>query len=103
MTCDQGDARRAANKAILQVLALAEQARAEPGAQSLISDAELGAMLSSLVSLYAARAETLERFPPPIDPAKVTPTETLITISEMIRTIDVNMFDLSMWHERQSR
>jgi hypothetical protein len=88
---------------IATVLALAEQACATPHDVALVGDDELTALLSVAVRLYAARAEALERFAPPIDVAKVTPTEALVTISEMIRAININMFDLSMWHERQGR
>lgn len=82
---------------------LAEKARSAPDDTSLLTDKDLMAALSAAVRLYAARAEAMERFEPPIDKAKVMPTEALVTISEMIRVIDVNMFDLSMWHERQAR
>lgn len=88
---------------IAAVLALAEKARAAPDDVALLHDDELTALLSAAVRLYAARTEALERFSPPIDAAKVSPTEALVTISEMIRAINVNMFDLSMWHERQAR
>jgi hypothetical protein len=85
------------------VLVLVEKACAAPDDIAILGDDELTAVLSAAVRLYAARAEALERFAPPIDVAKVTPTEALVTISEMIRAINVNMFDLSMWHERQGR
>ncbi len=82
-------------------VALAEAARDTPEDTTLLTDEELMAAMTAAVRLYAARAEALERFAPPIDKSKVMPTEALRAISEMIRTIDVNMFDVSMWHARQ--
>ena len=91
------------SEVVARLLELAQAARARPDDVSVLSDAELAKAMSALVRLYAARVEALERFAPPIDPGQVSPTEALVTISEMIRTIDVNIFDLSMRHERQAR
>jgi len=48
----------------------------------------------------SARAEIRDEYPPPLVREKVTATDVAITVSEMVRVADLNMFDLSMWHGR---
>jgi hypothetical protein len=74
-------------------------AAAEAGA---LTDAELARALTAAVKLYAARAEDRCEYPPPLDKAQVNATEVATMVSEMIRVVDLNMFDLSMWHRRQA-
>jgi hypothetical protein len=64
-----------------------------------ISDDDIARAMSAAVKLYAARCEALGTFPAPVD-ASVTATEALTAICEIIRAVDVNMFELSMWHGR---
>ncbi len=42
----------------------------------------------------------VDEFPAPLIAEKVTATDVAITVSEMVRVADLNMFDLSMWHGR---
>ena len=65
-----------------------------------ISDAALEAVLTAAVKLYAARAELRQELPPPLTESDVTPTEVVVVASEMIRVVDLNPFDLSMWYRR---
>jgi hypothetical protein len=67
-----------------------------------LSDAELERVMTAAVKLYAARAEDRCEYPPPLDKAAVNATEVATAVSEMIRVVDLNMFDLSMWHRRQA-
>jgi hypothetical protein len=67
-----------------------------------LSDAELARAMTAAVKLYAARAEDSCEYPPPLDKAEVNATEVATMVSEMIRVVDLNMFDLSMWHRRQA-
>ena len=68
--------------------------------QTSISDAALEAVLTAAVKLYAARAEFRRELPPPLNEREVTPTEVVVVASEMIRVVDLNPFDLSMWYRR---
>jgi hypothetical protein len=68
--------------------------------QTSISDAALEAVLTAAVKLYAARAELRAELPPPLNEREVTPTEVVVVASEMIRVVDLNPFDLSMWYRR---
>ena len=66
----------------------------------MISDQELEQVLTAGVQLYARRTEATGLFPAPLSRAGVTATDVLTAVSEMIRVVDVNMFDLSMWFRR---
>ena len=68
--------------------------------QTAISDAALEAVLTAAVKLYAARAEFRRDLPPPLNEREVSPTEVVVVASEMIRVVDLNPFDLSMWYRR---
>ena len=65
-----------------------------------LSDEQLARVMTAAVRLYAARCDAMASFPPPVLREKVTATDVLISVCEMIRVADVNMFDLSMWHGR---
>jgi hypothetical protein len=79
-------------------LAAADLMRPEAGQ---LSDDDLRHVLSAAVRLYAARAEARDEFPVPLTAPEVTATDVAITVSEMIRAVDMNLFDLSMWHGRR--
>lgn len=70
------------------------------GDHSSISDAALEAVMTAAVKLYAARAELRPDPPPPLAEREVTPTEVVVAACEMIRVVDLNPFDLSMWYRR---
>ena len=65
-----------------------------------ISNDHLAKVMTVAVRLYAARCDALAEFPPPLERDQVTATDVLVSVCEMIRVADVNMFDLSMWHGR---
>jgi hypothetical protein len=65
-----------------------------------ISDAALEAVMTAAVKLYAARADLRRELPPPLSEREVSPTEVVVVASEMIRVVDLNPFDLSMWYRR---
>ena len=77
-------------------LAEHELSAGEPG----LSDEDIAQVMTAAVRLYAARAEARDEYPPPLVAEKVTATDVAITVSEMVRVADLNMFDLSMWHGR---
>jgi hypothetical protein len=77
-------------------LAELELSGGDPG----LSDEDITQVLTAAVRLYAARAEARDDYPAPLAREKVTATDVAITVSEMVRVADLNMFDLSMWHGR---
>ena len=68
--------------------------------EGVLSDAELADVMTAAVRLYAARVEARDAFPPPLDATRVTATDVVIAVSEMVRVADINTFDLSMWMSR---
>jgi hypothetical protein len=77
---------------------LAEQALADP--EGGPNDQDLAAVMTAAVRLYAARCEARGSFPPPLIAERVTATAVATAVSEMVRVVNINMFDLSMWHGR---
>lgn len=65
-----------------------------------MSDDDLAAVMTAAIKLYTARVERSGLFPPPISAEMATATEVVTVVCEMLRTVDVNMFDLTMWFRR---
>jgi hypothetical protein len=67
---------------------------------SALADADLEHVLTVAVKLYVAKAEVGGAYPPPLTAERVTPTEVVTIVSEMIRIAGLNLFDLAMWFRR---
>ncbi len=83
-------------------LALIEDALAR-GEGHLIPDALLQRVFTAAAKAYAAKVEALGQEPPPFAPHSVSATEAVTTACAMIRAVDLNMFDVTMWFNRQGR
>jgi len=70
------------------------------GAPEAVPEDALRAVLTSAVRLYAARVEATGAYPPSVDTHAVMPTDIVVTVSEMLRAADLNLFDLAMWYRR---
>jgi hypothetical protein len=81
--------------------AAAERALAG-GDYSRVAGGDLERVMSAAVKLYAAKTEAQagEPPPPPVSAERVTPTEVVVVVSEMLRAVDVSLFDLAMWYRR---
>jgi hypothetical protein len=67
-----------------------------------VSDAELERVMTAAVRLYAAKAEADD--PPAVVTAeRITPTDIVVTVSALIRAAGLNLWDLSMWFNREKR
>jgi hypothetical protein len=66
-----------------------------------VSSAEIERVMTAAVRLYAAKAELEESQAPPVRPELVTPTDVVVTVSAMIRAVGLNLWDVSMWFNRQ--
>ena len=62
-----------------------------------VPDAELRMLTANLVRLYAAKAENGMRTPLPPDGGAVTVTETMLTVTDLLHAVNVQVFELSMW------
>jgi hypothetical protein len=67
-----------------------------------VSDAELERVMTAAVRLYAAKAEADET-PAVVTPELVTPTDIVVTVSALIRAVGLNLWDVSMWFNREKR
>jgi hypothetical protein len=52
------------------------------------------------VRLYAAKAETDTPPAQPVTPMSVTPTDIVVTASDLIKSVGLNLWDVSMWFNR---
>jgi len=71
------------------------------GQPEQVSDAELERVMTAAVRLYAAKTETDKQPAQPITPSAVTPTEIVVTVSDLIRAVGLNLWDVSMWFNRK--
>jgi hypothetical protein len=62
-----------------------------------IGDAELRALIANAVRLYAVKAETGMRAPLPAGGGGVTITDAMITVTDLLHALNVQLFELSMW------
>jgi hypothetical protein len=83
-------------------VAAAERALSS-GQPGQVSDDDLERVLTAAVRLYAAKAETDKPPAQPITPSRVTPTEVVVTVSDLIRSAGLNLWDVSMWFNRAKR
>jgi hypothetical protein len=80
-------------------LSLLETERRDPLSRQ-ISDADLVAIMTAAVRLYAARVEATGVFPK-IIMSDATATDALLIACELIKFHDINMFDFTMWYDRR--
>ena len=80
----------------------AEQVLASAAAAQ-IDSADIERVLTAAMKLYAAKAEGAATPAPPVSADALSPTEAVVVISETMRALDLNLFDLSMWYRRGER
>ena len=96
-TAAHGDPQAEVAAAAGAFAAAAERALAA-GAE--IASADIERAMSAAVKLYAAKTESEQTLAPPVASDRVTPTEVVVVVSEMLRAVDVSVFDLAMWYRR---
>jgi len=62
-----------------------------------VADGDLRALLANAVRLYAAKAEAGMRTPLPPDGGGVTITDAMLTVTDLLHALNVQLFELSMW------
>ena len=77
----------------------AEQALCS-GRLEQVTDAELERIMTAAVRLYAAKAEADGSPARPVTPELVTPTDVVVTVSALIKSAGLNLWDVSMWFNR---
>lgn len=83
-------------------VAAAERAL-ESGQPGQVADADLERVMTAAVRLYAAKTETDAPPLQPITPSSVTPTDIVVTVSDLIKAAGLNLWDVSMWFNRMKR
>ena len=83
-------------------VAAAERALSS-GNPAQVADADLERVLTAAVRLYAAKTESDRPPAQPITPSAVTPTDVVVTVSDIIKAAGLNLWDVSMWFNRDKR
>jgi hypothetical protein len=73
------------------------------GRPDQVPDAELERVMTAAVRLYAAKSETDRPPAQPVTPSNVTPTDIVVTVSDLIKAAGLNLWDVSMWFNREKR
>jgi hypothetical protein len=68
-----------------------------------VSDDNLARVMTAAVRLYAAKTETDAPPTAPVTPDLVTPTDVVVTVSDLIRAAGLNLWDVSMWFRRGAK
>jgi len=88
------DADAASQDLLRDATASLSAAVAEP---DRIPDEAFRELMASAVRLYAAKAEAGMRHPLPPGGAGLTITETMVTVTDLLHAMNVQLFELSMW------
>ena len=70
------------------------------GDLSRVASGDLERVITAAVKLYVAKTEVEGKFPAPVSTEITTPTEIVVVVSEMLRAVNLNLFDLAMWYRR---
>ena len=68
-----------------------------------VGDAELTRVMTAAVRLYAAKRDGETSPAQPVRMEQITPTEIVVTVSDLIRAAGLNLWDVSMWFNRSGR
>ena len=63
----------------------------------IVDNEALRSILSLAIRLYAAKAEAGMRTPLPADGGGVTVDDTMLTVTDLLHALNVQLFELSMW------
>ena len=66
-------------------------------ADARLSDAEVQTMLADAVRLYAERAAEGDRPLPAFAADAATATEVMVTVTAMMKAVNLQVFELGMW------
>ncbi len=79
---------------------MAERVLDEGTAPQIVST-DIERVLTVAMKLYAAKVVDMEDTPPPpISAERITATDVVMVVSEAMRAMNLNLFDLAMWYRR---
>ncbi len=67
------------------------------------SDVEIQTMLAKAVQLYAERAEAGGALPPFPANVEITATDVMVTVTAMLKAVNLQVFELGMWQAWSGR
>jgi hypothetical protein len=67
------------------------------------SDTEIQEMLANAVRLYAGRAAEHDGGVPAFAPDAATATEVMVTVTAMLKAVNLQVFELGMWQAWSGR
>lgn len=73
------------------------QAEAMASATERLSDGQVQDMLAKAVRLYAERAAECDGALPAFAPDAVSATEVMVTVTAMLKAVNLQVFELGMW------
>ena len=82
---------------------MSSQAEAIAGASERPSDAEIKAMLAKAVRLYAECAAERDGALPAFPADAATATEVMVTVTAMLKAVNLQVFELGMWQAWSGR
>ena len=97
---EAAEAQREIEAAARTALDVAEKALND-GTTDQISDETVQRLLTAGTRLFANKVEMEDRFFLPFtSPEATTATDVVVTVSDMLRAVNLNTFDLAMWFRR---
>lgn len=72
-------------------------------ADAVAADADIQRMLASAVKAYAARVEADGALPAFASTDQVTATEVMVTVTAMLKAVNLQVFELGMWQAWSGR
>ena len=85
---------------LASALTAASERALASGDFSSVASSELASLITAALKLYAAKAEAEGIIPAPVLAEKITPTEVVVAVTEMLRAANISLFDLAMWYRR---
>jgi hypothetical protein len=82
---------------------MSSQAETIALADERLSDTEIQHMLANAVRLFAERAAERDGALPAFAPETATATEVMVTVTAMLKAVNLQVFELGMWQAWSGR
>ena len=76
---------------------MSSQAEATKSPEQRFSDSDIQEMLARAVRLYAERAAERDGALPAFGPDSATATDVMVTVTAMLKAVNLQVFELGMW------